>query len=157
MSDVPQDLLEEILSKVSTTSLKGRQSTCKRWNALLKDQRFAKKHLCKAAKKSQLLILKEYRVFPMSVYLNVAPPSIAFKGSLSLRDSHPYLEEVHIGKVSHCDGLLLCTTKDYRFVVWNPCLGETRWIQHKNSYTGYSKFALGYQNNNKVCRIYKIL
>ncbi|KAL0674032.1 hypothetical protein Bca4012_002013 [Brassica carinata] len=40
-------------------------------------------------------------------------------------------------------------------VVWNPCLGETRWIHPKT--TGYSSnFALGYQKN-KSYHSYKIL
>ncbi|ESQ43592.1 hypothetical protein EUTSA_v10015377mg [Eutrema salsugineum] len=42
-------------------------------------------------------------------------------------------------------------------VVWNPCLGETRWIQPRIGFTSFSRFSLGYQNNNKFCRSYKIL
>ncbi|ESQ43591.1 hypothetical protein EUTSA_v10015387mg [Eutrema salsugineum] len=82
-------------------------------------------------------MLKEYGVFPVSVNLDVAPPSIAFKGALHLKDSHRN-GEVDIAKVFHCDGLLLCTTKDYRLVVWNP-------------------FALRYQKDNKTCCSYKFL
>lgn len=38
-----------------------------------------------------------------------------------------------LAEVHHCDGLLLCITRDNRsVVVWNPCLGETRWLQRKN-------------------------
>ncbi|CAA7017032.1 unnamed protein product [Microthlaspi erraticum] len=75
-------------------------------------------------------------------------------GTLDLKDSNS--EQVDIAHVFHCDGLLLCTTKDKKLVVWNPCLGETRWIQSKTGYTSYSTFSLGYQNN-KSCRSYKIL
>ena len=41
-------------------------------------------------------------------------------------------------------------------MVWNPCLGETRWIQYKHSNERYSIFALGYVNI-KSGRSYKII
>ncbi|CAH8261455.1 unnamed protein product [Arabidopsis lyrata] len=157
-SDLPLDLIEEILSRVPATSVKRLLSTCKRWNALFKDQRFTKKHFSKAPKESMILMSKEYRVFPVNVNLNVAPPSIDFKGALGLKDSHSNAEQVDIVQVFHCDGFLLCTTKDNRLVVWNPCLGETKWIQLKADYVkDGSRFTLGYIQNNKSCRSYKIL
>lgn len=92
----------------------------------------------------------------MSVNLNAHAPSAEFKGGLGLQDSYSNVEQVDIFSVFHCDGLLLCTTKDKRLVVWNPCLGETRWIQFKTGYKSFSMFALGYQKN-KSCHSYKIL
>ncbi|CAA7017029.1 unnamed protein product [Microthlaspi erraticum] len=79
-------------------------------------------------------------------------------GALDLKDSNSNSEQVDIAQVFHCDGLLLCTTKDNKLVVWNPCLGETRWIQPKPGcqYPRHPTFFLGYQNN-KSCRSYKIL
>ncbi|CAA0383350.1 unnamed protein product [Arabidopsis thaliana] len=153
MSNLPLDLVEEILSRVPATSLKRLRSTCRQWNALLKDRRFTEKHFRKAPKESLVLMLKE-----ISVNLNVTPPSIEFKDALGLKDSHSNSEQVDIVQVLHCDGLLLCTTKDNRHVVWNPCLGETHWIQFKVDYGRvYSSFALGYIQNNESCRSYKIL
>ncbi|KAG7578310.1 F-box-like domain superfamily [Arabidopsis thaliana x Arabidopsis arenosa] len=153
------DRLKEILSRVPARSLKQLRSTCKRWNALFKNPRFTEKHFRKAAKESMVLMLKECRVCPMIVNLNVTPPSIEFKGALALKDSHSNSEQVDIFRVFHCDGLLLCKTKDNRLVVWNPCLGETRWIQLKDdNYERHSsRFALGYIRNNKSSRRYKIL
>lgn len=145
MFDLPLDLLEEIFSRIPATSFKRLRSTCKLLNDLFKNPRFIEKHFSKAPKESLVLMLKDYRVCPMSVNLNVVPPSIEFKGGLGLKDSHSYLEEVDIDRVIHCDGLLLCTTKNSRLVVWNPCLGQTRWIQPKTGYEWYSKFALGYE------------
>ncbi|WZY84250.1 hypothetical protein YC2023_030634 [Brassica napus] len=156
MSDIPQDLIEEILSRVPAASLKRLRSTCKRWNHLFKDQRFTEKHFRNAPKQSRILISNDYRICSVNVNLNVAPPPIEFK------DFHPCShQQIHVVEVFHCDGLLLCTIwKDnkYRLMVWNPCSGETRWIQT----TTYSKsfstrsLALGYQNN-KSFRSYKIL
>ncbi|EFH59616.1 hypothetical protein ARALYDRAFT_898704 [Arabidopsis lyrata subsp. lyrata] len=156
MSDLPRDLVEEILSRIPATSVKRLRSTCKLWNTLFNNRKFTEKNFRKAPKESMVLMLKECRVRSMSVNLNVAPPSLEFKGALGLKDSHSNTEQVNITKVSHCDGLLLCTTGDDRLVVWNPCLGETRWIQHKTGYERYSRFSLGYENN-KSCRSYKIL
>ncbi|XP_024009330.1 putative F-box protein At3g22710 [Eutrema salsugineum] len=109
MSDIPPELVEEILSRVPTTSLSRLQYTCKQWNALLKDKGFTEKHFRKAPKQSLVLMLKGFRNF------------------------------------SH-----------HRLVVWNPCLGETRWIQPKTDYKRFSSFALGYENN-KFCHSFKIL
>ncbi|KAG7578783.1 F-box domain [Arabidopsis thaliana x Arabidopsis arenosa] len=156
MSDLPLDLVEEILSRVPATSLKRLRSTCKKWNALLNIRRFTEKHLREAPKQSHALLWKDFRVCPMRINLNVAAPSIEFKSVLSLKNSHNNSEHIDIAKVLHCDGLLLCTTKDGRLVLWNPCLGETRWIQLEADYEKHTRFALGYQNN-KSCRCYKIL
>ncbi|CAL9222516.1 unnamed protein product, partial [Arabidopsis halleri] len=161
MSDLPADLVEEILSRVPAISLKRLRSTCKQWNALFKNRGFAKKHIRKAPKQSLVLLWKCYRVCSICVNLNVAP-SIEFMGALSIKDFRYNSKQVNIARVFHCDGLLLCTTKDDRLVVWNPCLGENRWIPLRTDYKGktdYNRdtmFSLGYQNN-KSCRSYKIL
>ncbi|CAN7000048.1 unnamed protein product [Brassica rapa subsp. trilocularis] len=47
------ELLEEILSRVPVKSIVTVRSTCKNWNVLTKDQRFANKHIEKAAAASQ--------------------------------------------------------------------------------------------------------
>ncbi|XP_019098413.1 PREDICTED: F-box protein At3g22700-like, partial [Camelina sativa] len=151
ISELPLDLLEEILSRIHATTLKSIRSTCKLWNSLLEDESFTKKHFRKAEKQSLVLLLKDYRFCSM----NVAPPTIEFKAPLVLNDSYFNLKQVDILEVSHCDGLLLCTTKDDRLVVWNPCLGKTWWIQHKTGMR-YCKLALGYVNN-KSYHSYKIL
>ncbi|CAL9221917.1 unnamed protein product [Arabidopsis halleri] len=153
MSYLPPDLVEEILSRVPATSLIRLRSTCKLWNTLFKHPRFTEKQFRKAPKESLVLMLKEYRVCPMNVNLNVSPPHIEFKGALALSNYPSNSEEVYIHEVFHCDGLLLCRTMDYRLVVWNPCLGETRWIQTEKK---YSRLALGYEKN-KSGHIYKIL
>ncbi|EFH61780.1 hypothetical protein ARALYDRAFT_318995 [Arabidopsis lyrata subsp. lyrata] len=153
MSYLPPDLVEEILSRVPATSLIRLRSTCKLWNTLFKHPKFAEKQFRKAPKESFVLMLKEYRVCPMNVNLNVSPPHIEFKGALALSNYPSNSEEVYIHEVFHCDGLLLCRTMDYRLVVWNPCLGETRWIQTEKK---YSRLALGYEKN-KSGHIYKIL
>ncbi|KAG7565042.1 Galactose oxidase/kelch beta-propeller [Arabidopsis suecica] len=68
--------------------------------------------------------------------------------------SIPNNHQVEISQVYHCDGLLLCIAKDNsRLFVWNPYLGQTKWIQPRNKFHKYDRFALGYDDN----RNHKIL
>ncbi|CAA7054561.1 unnamed protein product [Microthlaspi erraticum] len=67
-----------------------------------------------------------------------------------------------IHAIFQCEGLFLCTTKDKRIVVWNPCTGQTRWIRiqpRNDDHLAYDSYALGYGNNkNKYsCDSFKIL
>ncbi|CAA7059934.1 unnamed protein product [Microthlaspi erraticum] len=156
ISDLPRDLFEEILCRVPATSLKRLRPSCKRWNSLFHDRRFTRKQFDKAAKQFLILMLKQSRVCSMSVNLH-GLPSVEVTGELSLVDplSSSY-DPFEINQVSHCDGLLLCT-KDYntRIVVWNPCTGQTRWIQPCN---GCNYYAFGsYQDNKSHDHSYKIL
>ncbi|KAH0880560.1 hypothetical protein HID58_067954 [Brassica napus] len=133
---LPWDLVIEILSRVPTTSLRRLRFTCKRWNALFKDQEFIEKHLDKAPKQCKVLMLSDSKFDSMNVNLN------------GIHDN--------IYKIFHCAGLLLCTTRHLRLVVWNPCTGQIRWIPYSDRYKHDSQFALGYENN-KSCQTYKIL
>ncbi|ESQ47770.1 hypothetical protein EUTSA_v10022361mg, partial [Eutrema salsugineum] len=132
--DLPEDLLVEILSRVPEAALVRLRSTSKEWNDLIKKDK-------RLAKKSLVIMLIDFRVYLVNVDLHGIQESIVKK-------------EVDINEVFHCDGLLLCTTKDNRLVVWNPCSGETRWmIKPKDSYTNFDLHALGKSSCNK----YKIL
>ncbi|EOA33831.1 hypothetical protein CARUB_v10021311mg [Capsella rubella] len=149
MSNLPQDLLEEILYRVPATCLKRIRPTCKRWYALFKDQRFCNNHFHKAPKQYRILMLKETRVSILNFNTKFIGTSLVLKNTTF----NP--EQVCIDRVCHCDGLLLCTTKDNRLVVWNPCLGET-WCIQPRTCNKISSFALGYEEN-KSCPSYKIL
>ncbi|KAH0837340.1 hypothetical protein HID58_092419 [Brassica napus] len=133
---LPWDLVIEILSRVLTTSVRRLRFTCKRWNALFKDQEFIKKHMDKAPKQCKVLTLSDSKVYSMNVNLN------------GIHDN--------IYKIFHCNGLLLCTTTDLKLVVWNPFTGQIRWIPYSDHYKDDSKFVLGYENN-KSRQTYKIL
>ncbi|CAH8263913.1 unnamed protein product [Arabidopsis lyrata] len=154
MYELPGDLVEEILCRVPTISLNRLRYTCKRWNRLFNQRRFTRKHLDKAAKQFLVLMLKQRRVCLMSVNL-YGIPSLEVKGELSLIDPHSSVDQFKIFQVSHCDGLLLCNNKDKdTIVVWNPCTGQTRWIQPRK--IGY--YALGsYQDKKYDDNSYKIL
>ncbi|KAG7569045.1 F-box associated domain type 1 [Arabidopsis thaliana x Arabidopsis arenosa] len=157
MSDLPRELVEEILSRVPVKSMREVRLTCKKWNTL-------SKHIGKAAAASRegefLGIRLVYnRVFQISVNLhgihNNADSFIKPKGKLiSLKDP----DDVVISEISHCEGLLLCTTGDLtRLVVWNPYTGQTRWICLKDRFSlHFYDHAIGY-GKSKSCRAHKIL
>ncbi|CAF1928550.1 unnamed protein product, partial [Brassica napus] len=153
ISNLPADLLEEILSRVPATSMIRLRSTCKQWYNLFKDQMFAEKHLRNVPKKLRVITLKENRLFLPSVDLNFVPPFIEFSDVLSLNNSSPY---GLMDSAFHCDGLLLCTTGEDEFVVWNPCLGETTWIKHSEGSKKFTRLDIAYANNQS-CHSYKIL
>ncbi|CAA7062661.1 unnamed protein product [Microthlaspi erraticum] len=71
--------------------------------------------------------------------------------------SIPSNTKMEMTRVFHCDGLLLCVAKEqqdhFRFFVWNPYLGQTKWIQPRNKFHRLDKYALGYDKN----RNHKIL
>ncbi|XP_023641561.1 F-box protein At5g42460 [Capsella rubella] len=156
MSDVLQDLVVEVLSKIPLTSLRAVRLTCKKWNDVSKDRSFIKKQIGEAKKKQvnefEVIMITNFKVYLMSVDLHShVDPSITPKGTLtSLND-----EVNDIRRVFHCDGLLLCITKDlnFRLVVWNPYFGQTKWIKPRNCYHRLDNYALGYDENKK----YKVL
>ncbi|ESQ47535.1 hypothetical protein EUTSA_v10022425mg [Eutrema salsugineum] len=153
---LPWDLAEEILSRVPAKSVARLRSTCKGWNALLKSMSFAKMHTAKAPKEESLnIMLIDSRVW--LVRINLHDPSAKVAAELYLKDPLSNSSQVEIYNVFHCEDLLLCTTKDSRLVVWNPCSGETKWVKPRVSYKASSDYyALGYDNNSS-CKNYKIL
>ncbi|KAJ4897881.1 putative F-box/kelch-repeat protein [Raphanus sativus] len=155
---LPWELECEILSRVPPTSVKRLQLTCKRWYALFKDQRFINNHLRKS--ETQMVLLNDESVYSFSFNFhginNWYGRFIDCTGKLK---SLKYSEKVKISEIFHCEGLLLCTTTDNSLVVWNPCTGQTRWIQSRQSSNRYTKYKyfLGYENENKSRDSLKIL
>ncbi|KAL0799515.1 hypothetical protein Bca101_054690 [Brassica carinata] len=154
---LPMDLAEEILSLIPAKSVARLRSTCKGWDGLLKSGSFAKMRTAKAPKEESVMItLIDSRVCLLRI--NLHDPSVrVVTQPFYLRDplSDPP-KEVDICNIFHCDGLLLCTTKDKRLVVWNPCSGETMWINPRDRYKKTDYYALGYDNNSSN-KQYKIL
>ncbi|ESQ47767.1 hypothetical protein EUTSA_v10022418mg, partial [Eutrema salsugineum] len=127
-----------------------------RCDALIKDVNFTKKHSANASRQSLVIMLIDFRVYLVSIDLHGSQESIVkVTSQFSLKDPlSNSLKEVDIRDVFHCDGLLLCTTKDNRLVVWNPCSGETGWIiKPKSSRKRFVCYSLGKSSCNK----YKIL
>ncbi|XP_019096455.1 PREDICTED: putative F-box protein At4g10190 [Camelina sativa] len=122
-----------------------------RWKALIKDVRLAETH-----SHATVIMLIGFRVYLASVNLHESYRNMVLvTDQFRLKDPFSKSsEEVKIRDIFHCDGLLLCTTRDIRLVVWNPYSRETRWIlQPRSSYRTSDYFALGKTSCNK----YKIL
>lgn len=105
---------------------------------------------------SRMIMIMDHNVYLKSIVVN-ENPSIKRLGKLTCL-THG---QVKISQVFHCDGLLLCILKDdKRLLVWNPCLGQTRWIEkgrHADVRAKY-KYAIGYGYEEDSCRRhYKIL
>ncbi|XP_010465762.1 PREDICTED: putative F-box/kelch-repeat protein At3g17540 [Camelina sativa] len=156
ITDLPHDLESEILSRVPAKSLAKLKTTCKRWYALFRDPNFVKTNLDKEAAR-ELILLMNRRVHSISVNLsgirNSVDPSMEVSGKLSSKD-------LKISNISHCDGLLLCTTNENtRLVVWNPCTGQTRSIKPRTRYRRNGSYTVGYVNSKSSChsRNYKML
>ncbi|KAL1225696.1 F-box protein [Cardamine amara subsp. amara] len=152
MSDLSDDLVGEILCRVPTTSLRSIRSTCKKWNALSKTQSFAKA----IAARQQFLgfMMMSSRVCSLRLYLqgifkDEHGDCVAPFGSIK-EVSIP--NQVDIANIFHCDGLLLCVIKgkNSSLLVWNPYLGQTKWIQVPpgNTFNRLYMYSLGYDNNN---------
>jgi len=155
--DLPQDVIEEIFSKVPVTCLRRIRSTCKRLYALLKDRGFIRKHFAKSARQYHALMLKNFRFYSVSFNPNGTEMDVAslFNGERSLIDPYSSSEAI-ISQAFHCDGLLLCTTKENRLVVLNPFSGQTKWLQPQNRCKIDEAYVLGYDNSD-LCHSYKIL
>ncbi|EOA28942.1 hypothetical protein CARUB_v10025192mg [Capsella rubella] len=141
ISDLSKNLVEKILSRVPIACVGAVRSTCKQWNTLSK-----RKLLCKAEARHQFLgfMMKKYKLCSVRFDLNeFVDPSIKELGG--------FLNQVEISNVFQCDGLFLCVTKEdnTRLVVWNPYLGQTRWIQPLNNYHILDRYGFGYDNNRK--------
>ncbi|CAA7043307.1 unnamed protein product [Microthlaspi erraticum] len=164
MLNLPNHLEEEILSMIPFSSMRAVRLTCKKWNTLFKSRSFTTMHIGKQeaeaereSGESRMVVMTDHNVCLTSVVTvnEHEKPSTKPLGKLTCLDN----EHVKISQVFHCDGLLLCVLKDdiTRFVVWNPYLGQTRWIEARyfhrmNKY----KYAIGYEDR-KSCRSYKIL
>ncbi|XP_023644289.1 F-box/kelch-repeat protein At3g13680 [Capsella rubella] len=148
---LPEDLVEEILSRVQRRCLRAVRSTCKRWNCLSKNR-----ILCKGEARQEYLgiMVKESKVFSKSYDLHgiqnkehVVTPSIKQIKKFS---------KLEISQVFHCDGLLLLVGKEVnnntRLIVWNPYMSQIRYIQPRTNYDLSDVYALGYDNkgNHKI-------
>ncbi|KAJ4894047.1 F-box family protein [Raphanus sativus] len=162
ISDLSQDLIEEILSRVPLPLTSQVRSTCKKWNGLYKDESFTKKHRGKAANDTMVIMVRDSRV--CLVNLDVQGVLKKKQGLVELsKKLIGQLNHITVSDVYHCDGLLLCLPKNGMLesdpVVWNPFLGQDRWIKPRRKLTilGRYRYCMGYdnKNNHKILRFLK--
>ncbi|EFH59880.1 hypothetical protein ARALYDRAFT_899199 [Arabidopsis lyrata subsp. lyrata] len=110
---IPEELVVQILTRASAASLARSQCVSKRWNALIKDEKFAKKRFLQRSHATVIMLI-ENRVNLVSVNLHeIHNNMVKVTNQFSLKEPlSKSSEEVDICDIFHCDGLLLCTTKD---------------------------------------------
>ncbi|EFH57852.1 hypothetical protein ARALYDRAFT_903070 [Arabidopsis lyrata subsp. lyrata] len=147
--NLPRDLIEDIISRVPLKFMKAVRLTCKSWNDLSKSESFSKMHIGKSTRKgeSMMIAMMPHNLYLMSGVVDDVDPSIEHKGQL-ISFLH---NQVSISRVFHYEGLILCILKDVtRIVVWNPYLGQTRWINlrfsHRPHRWDWFNYALGYED-----------
>ncbi|KAF3529764.1 hypothetical protein DY000_02042223 [Brassica cretica] len=163
MNNLPRDLVEEILSRVPVKFIGVVRSTCKNWNVLSKDERFANKHIDKAAAAARE---KEFLMITaggsMDYLISVNPYEtcnknfglfINRKGISIAREQSE--QTVFISQAFFSKGLLLCVWRNNksRLLVWNLYWGKRRWIECPTHCLN-EKFAFGY---DRSCGSHKIL
>ncbi|KAJ4871279.1 putative F-box/kelch-repeat protein [Raphanus sativus] len=163
INDLPQDLVEEILCRVPVKSIGVVRSTCKNWNVLSKDERFANKHIDRAAaaaREKEYLIITAGGSMDYLTSVNLYETrnknfdlSINRKG-ISIEREHSE-EIVFISQAFFSNGLLLCVWRnnENRLLVWNPYWGKRRWIECPPHCLN-ERFAFGY---DRSCGSHKIL
>ncbi|CAL9221649.1 unnamed protein product [Arabidopsis halleri] len=163
MSNLPKDLVEEILSRVPFKYLRAVRSTCKNWNDISKTRSFANKHIDKAtvSGEKEFLMITKFNVFRVGVNLhrsqnNNVDLSIELKGKLVSRDKTDDL--FHKSQVIHCNGVFLCA-REKMLVVLNPYWGKTKWIMPRPPFGCSDRYALGYDKSSgshKILRLFGV-
>ncbi|CAL9236033.1 unnamed protein product [Arabidopsis halleri] len=158
--NLPRDLIEEIISRLPLKSMKAVRLTCKSWSNLSQSESFKKLHIGKVTtptREGETMMIFAMRPDSFCLMSGVVDvdPSIKRKGQLS------FLYKVSVSTIYHYEGLILCKLKDVnKVMVWNPYLGQTRWINLRYSHLieGFNRYsyALGYEDKES-CRTVKLL
>lgn len=155
ISDISQDLIEEILSRFQP-HLGNDYDQLANYGTIYSKTEYSGRSTFVKLQRS--LGLSCYTTIGFVHWTSISTLLLRLQSlrALFLKDS----QQVDIDEIFHCDGLLLCSIKDdTRLIIWNPCLGETRWIEttptdNENFY--YGSFALGSQNNNKSLSLHHV-
>ncbi|KAJ4916479.1 F-box/kelch-repeat protein [Raphanus sativus] len=166
ISDLPVNLVEEILSRVPLKYMREVRLTCKEWDSLSKSRSFSKMRIDKLSTvkegESLMIAMMDYNLYLTRVVLGGTDedPFVECQGRLTCLD-----KQIKISEFFHCDGLLLCVLRDdlTKYIVWNPYLGQTRSIEARDSHLPdicpwtWFKYGLGYEDKGSSCRGYKLL
>ncbi|EFH60108.1 hypothetical protein ARALYDRAFT_319461 [Arabidopsis lyrata subsp. lyrata] len=126
-------LIEEILSRVPPKCLVRFRTVSKQWNTLFDDKTFINNHKMTF----RFILATKYRIYSVSIDpvivvvrdITLGTPGLAFK----------------LKNLVDCNGLLLCG-KNNGAVVWNPWLGQSRWIEPSLKHSRMNFEGIGYDN-----------
>ncbi|XP_010468332.1 PREDICTED: putative F-box/kelch-repeat protein At3g20710 [Camelina sativa] len=164
MSNLPKDLMEEILSRVPFINLRAVRSTCKMWNDISKTRFFVNKNIHKAAVSGEreFLMVTEFDVHLVSANLHYTSQNndldLFIKRKAKLNSRGKAAEAFHNSQVIQCNGVFLCV-RGHILVVWNPYWGHKKWILPRAPYERLDEYALGYDKSSgshKILRLFGI-
>ncbi|CAN8270151.1 unnamed protein product [Cochlearia groenlandica] len=151
VSDLPLDLLGEILSRVPLTSLKAVRSTCKKWNVSSRTQILGQK--TSARKQFLGFIVDGFDLCSLKFNLRGILREEGDSWVCPSIEKISNLDKFKISKVLHCDGLLLCVIKNNKkLLVWNPYLDHIQKIRPGKVFKTNVVYGFGYENcgNHKI-------
>ncbi|CAL9223242.1 unnamed protein product [Arabidopsis halleri] len=125
MSDLPRELLEDILSRIPSESLRELRFTCKLWNALYKDRGCIKERFHKRTARELIIVVLDGSVYSLDVdYLDINErlDSDVIGGievSRFNRTCDLDFNDICVSDVFHCDGLLLLRTEVTNMLLLN--------------------------------------
>ncbi|XP_028792397.1 F-box/kelch-repeat protein At3g23880-like [Neltuma alba] len=150
---IPNELIEEILSRLPVTSLLQLRCVCKSWKSLISDPYFIRKHLLSSTQDTSLnhqrIMLSsttaEFNLKSCAVCSLIDEPSI-----ISEELNYPVKNKFrHDGIVGSCNGLLCFAIKAERVLLWNPSIRVSKKSPSldNNWRPGcYTAFGLGYDH-----------
>ncbi|CAA7028031.1 unnamed protein product [Microthlaspi erraticum] len=155
ISDLPHDLVSEILARVPAKCLAKSETTCKRWYALFRDENFITRNKKMSKPVRESILQSNFWVCSTGDDLHgihnrtSVDPSIEFPSKLCyLKKDTKEIKK--ISQIYTCDSLILCSTEGNNWlVISNPCTGQRRLIKPRTFYREDDTYALGYVNSNK--------
>ncbi|KAG2304211.1 hypothetical protein Bca4012_063121 [Brassica carinata] len=138
--NLPWELILEILSHVPPKSLVRFRTISKQWNTIISDKAFIKNNKTTF----QFILATKSKIYGVRVNPKIEVTELTL--------DIPALESQSPRQLISCEGLLLCSVGKGA-VVWNPYLGQTRWIDPESNHPIIKFYGIGYDYD---CR-YKTL
>ncbi|CAN6889468.1 unnamed protein product [Brassica oleracea] len=134
--NLPWDLIVEILSHVPPKSLVRFRTVSKQWNTLINDKAFINNNKTT----SQFFLATKSKIYGIRVNPKIEVSELTL--------DIPALEYLLPRHLINCEGLLLCSMGKGA-VVWNPYLGQTRWIEPESNHPLIKFYGIGYDYDNR--------
>ncbi|GAU28820.1 hypothetical protein TSUD_21570 [Trifolium subterraneum] len=163
---LPLDVIVEILCRLPVKLLLQLCCVCKSWNHLiLKDHKFAIKHLGMSIKRHHLIITRWIQSKDLAIisypFDSVPLHSIVTSNGTQLDYSHiircDWRCNRRHGLVASCDGLLCFHVNDNLVSIYNPCIRKVKNLYVDFHVRPYCEYAFGYDpfiDNYKVIVVF---
>ncbi|CAA7055315.1 unnamed protein product [Microthlaspi erraticum] len=155
-TELPNELVNEILTRVPVKALVRFKCVCKRWKLLLRSKNFIKKQMTYAPRK--LLAIEDNGESPPRSILyeheNNGNPKMTLEEADLTRGSKHLVDLEVIG---HCDGLFCLRLQDRTLAVWNPLLKQVRTLSSKSAKPITSHDLIGFGYDHSTDDDYKVV